>query len=177
MAISIGAIIGLAQYVPDLIGLFNPKRGKQAKDAIDAVGKVAESVTGKSGDDAIAAISQNPDLALEFKMAVMADSHIQDQMELEDKKSAREAYKVHHQQADKIADRIMTINVPVLLVLAILQVCVIYFAQRFDLSVEIVAIVSNILGIIIKSLLDERLAVTGFFFGSSLGSKTKDLNR
>ena len=171
---ALGTALALAKFVPDVIGLFSKKRGKDAEAAINAVESVAELITGKSGDDAVAAISADPELLYKFQIAVMEDSHVKEQMALEDKKDARSAYKVHHEQADKIAERIMAWNLPCLLFLALAQVIVIYLAKQFDLSVEIVAIVSNVLGLLIKSLLDERLSVVGFFFGSSLGSKTKD---
>jgi len=40
--------------------------------------------------------------------------------------------------------------------------------------VELVAIVSNFIGITIGQLFNERQAVVNFFFGSSKGSKDKD---
>ena len=170
---ALGIALSLAKHVPDLIGMFDSKRGKQAKEMMETVSKVAETVTGKTGDDAVDAINADPNLALEFKMAVMADKHVEEQLALEDKKSAREAYKVQHEQADRIAERIMKVNMPALLFLAGVQIAVVWAASHYDLDAAIVAIVSNILGLVIKSLLDERLSVVNFFFGSSLGSKMK----
>ena len=64
-----------------------------------------------------------------------------------------------------------------MLAIAALQVLVVVLAKRYTLPVEIVAIVSNIFGLLINSLISERQSVVGFFFGSSLGSKLKDKGR
>lgn len=170
----IGTALALARYIPDVIGLFSSKRGKQAQDAMSAVESVAEAITGKTGVEAVSAIEADPELAYKFKVAVMADSHVSEQMQLEDRKDARESYKVHHEQADKIAAQIMNWNLPSLLALAALQIGVVIIAKKYDLDVTIVAIVSNILGLVINSLISERQSVVGFFFGSSLGSKMKN---
>lgn len=173
MAGAVGVALSLAKYVPELIGMFDSKRGEQAQGVMQAVSSVAEAVTGKTGDAAVDAINADPNLALEFKTAVMADKHVTEQLALEDKKSAREAYKVQHEQADKIAERIMKWNLPALMMMAVIQAGVIWVAKMYDLDVAVVAIVSNLLGLVVKSLLDERLSVVNFFFGSSLGSKMK----
>ena len=167
----IGTALALAKFVPDIIGLFSAKRGKQAQEAMTAVESVAESITGKTGEEAVKAIEANPELAYKFKVAVMADSHVSAQLDLEDKKSARDSYKVNHEQADKIASGIMKWNLPSLVGLAAIQVLVVFIAEKYKLSVAVVAIVSNVLGLVISSLIAERQAVVGFFFGSSLGSK------
>lgn len=174
MAIAIGTALALAKFVPEVIGLFDAKRGKQAQEAVEAVENVAAAVTGKTGDEALKAIEADPNLAYQFKTAVMADKHVSAQLDAEDRKSAREAYKIHHEQADKIANSIMVWNLPALLVMAAAQVLVVYLAKKYNLPVEIVAIVSNLLGLVIKALLDERHSVVAFFFGSSLGSKMKN---
>lgn len=164
-------VLALAQFVPDLIGLFNPKRGKKAKSAIEAVGKVAEAITGKKGDEAVNAISSDPKLAFDFKLAVMADSHVEEQLEVEDRKSARDAYKVHHEQADKVAQSVMSWNLWIILLLVLINVGAVWFLKDEG---EIIAIVSGSIGIVIGQLLNERQSITSFFFGSSLGSKMKN---
>ncbi len=171
---AIGTALTLAKFVPDIIGLFDSKRGKQAQTAMEAVESVASAVTGKTGDDAVKALEANPELAYKFKVAVMADSHVSEQLASEDRKDARASYKVHHEQADKIAGSIMRWNLPSMMLMAAIQVAVIILAKKYDLDVTIVAIVSNILGLVINSLISERQSVVGFFFGSSLGSKMKN---
>ena len=73
-------VMGLVKFVPDIIGLFSKKRGKDAKIAIETVGQSAEAVTGQTGSDAEKAIAEDPSLAYKFQLAVMADSHIQEQL-------------------------------------------------------------------------------------------------
>lgn len=170
----ISSALALAKFVPDIIGLFSSKRGKDAKSAMAAVTKVAETLTGKTGDEAVKAIEADPQLAYEFKVAVMADSHVSEQIEMEDRKSARESYKVHHEQADKIAQMIMSINLPTILLLVVLNVVSVYVAEYYKLPTGVLAIISNLIGVVIGQLLAERQQVVGFFFGSSVGSKTKD---
>tara|TARA_R110000851_G_C12738608_1_gene530588 strand:- start:227 stop:391 length:165 start_codon:yes stop_codon:yes gene_type:complete len=46
-------VLGLIKYVPDLIGLFDSKKGEQAKKISETVGKIAETVTGKAGHEAV----------------------------------------------------------------------------------------------------------------------------
>jgi hypothetical protein len=58
-----------------------------------------------------------------------------------------------------------------ILALVLVNGIAIYFLSE---EAAVLATVSNLLGIVIKSLLDERKEVTGFYFGSSVGSKMKD---
>lgn len=168
---ALGIALALAKFVPDVISLFSHKRGKQAQDAISAIENVANTLTGKTGDDAVAAIEADPQLAYEFKIAVMADSHISEQLKADDRKDARAAYKVNHEQADKVAQSIMKLNLPSVLALALINIAAVYFLKEYG---PILAIASNLIGIVIGRLLSERESVVGFYFGSSLGSKMKD---
>ena len=172
--IAIASALALAKFVPDIIGLFSSKRGKQAQTAMEAVESVASAVTGKTGDDAVKALEANPELAYKFKVAVMADSHVSEQLEAEDRKGARDAYKVHHEQADKVAQSIMKVNLPTIFTLVIVNVIAVYAASYFEMPQGVLAIISNIIGVVIGHLLSERQSVVGFFFGSSLGSKMKN---
>ena len=169
----IGAALKLLQFVPDVLGLFDHKRGSKASEAMDAVSKVAEVITGKKGDDAVAALSADPELAFKFKMAVMADKHVSEQLQAEDLKSAREAYKTHHEQADEVAKSIMGRNLPTVFFLVLCNILAVMYARYIDLPGELVAVISNLIGVVIGQLLSERQSVVGFFFGSSLGSKMK----
>lgn len=168
-----GTALALAKFIPDVIGLFDSKKGAKAKEAAEAVENVAAAITGKTGDDAVRAIEADPELAYKFKTAVMADSHISEQLQAEDLKSAREAYKIHHEQADNVAKSIMSRNLPTIFVLVLINVVSVGGAKYFDLPGEVLAIISNMIGIVIGQLLNERQSVVGFFFGSSLGSKMK----
>ena len=164
-------ILGLVKFVPDLIGMFDSKKGEQAKKISETVGKVAEAVTGKSGQDAVNAIEQDPALAYRFKLAVMADSHVVEQMNLDNTKSARDMYKVHPDQAAKIANNIMKYNLIIVFLLVIINVGAVTFLKD---DAAVLAIVSNFIGIVLHALLNERQSVVNFFYGSSMGSKNKN---
>jgi hypothetical protein len=164
------SILGLIKFVPDLIGMFDSKKGEQAKKISETVGRVAEAVTGKTGQDAVSAIEQDPSLAYKFKLAVMADSHVVEQMNLDNTKSARDMYKVSPEQAAKVADNIMKYNLVIVFLLVVINVGSVVGLRN---HAAVLAIVSNFIGIVMMALLSERQAVVNFFFGSSMGSKNK----
>jgi hypothetical protein len=87
---------------------------------------------------------------------------------LNDKQNARSIYEKSKDISDRIATRIMNWNLPFLLVLVAINIACV---KHFD-SV-LLAIISNILGQVIQMLINERLTVINFFFGSSLGSREK----
>jgi hypothetical protein len=167
--------LGLIKFAPQLIGLLNPKRGKQATEMADKISGIAEALTGQKGDAAVQAISQDPELAYKFQTAVMADSHVAEQLEAEDRKDARGAYKIHNEQADKVAQSIMVWNLPVVFSLAAMNVAAVFIAETMDVTGAVIAVISNLIGLVSGKLLSERQSVVGFFFGSSMGSKLKSL--
>jgi hypothetical protein len=92
----------------------------------------------------------------------------EDKLDVENTKSAREIYNQSKSTADKLAVRIMNWNLPFLLIIVGANIaCVKYFDS------VLLAIISNIIGQVIQMLINERLTVINFFFGSSIGSKDK----
>lgn len=160
--------LGLAKVAPMVAGWLG---GDKAEAAATEVVGIAEKITGKKGNDALDAINADPAMALEFQKALLDDKYRLDELYLQDKASARDMYKVHHEQTDRISERIMTYNLWAILALVIVNGLAIYYLNNQS---AVLATVSNLLGIVIKSLLDERKEVTGFHYGSSLGSKMKD---
>lgn len=159
--------LGLAKFVPDIVGWI---AGDKAEKVASKVVGIAEDLTGQRGDEAMKAINQDPHLALEFHKAVMADKHRFDEMVLADRQSAREAYKVHNEASDKIAFIIMRFNLPLVFLLVVADVLAcIYLGE----NAAVLTTVSTTVGFVINALLKERQDVTGFHFGSSLGSKMK----
>lgn len=168
---ALGTILGLAKFLPEVIGLFGSK-GKKAKKALDTVGEIALSMSGKNSiDDAAKAFDADPDLAYKFRMAVMDNETVMERLDEESRERASEQYKVHHAAADEIAKKIMTQNLIIVFVLVIVNTLAVYYLK--DLG-ALLAVVSNLIGVVIGQLLNERHQVTSFHFGSSLGSKTKD---
>ena len=77
-------------------------------------------------------------------------------------------------QADKIADRITKFNVLYIMLLVAVNCLLVYFLED---NGAVLAAASNIIGLVIRDLLAQIQAVTGFYFGSSMGSKSKDVKK
>jgi len=89
---------------------------------------------------------------------------------LENTKGARGIYTDSKDITDSLAKRIMNINLPTIVLLVIINIaCVKY------LDSTLLAVISNIIGMTMQKLFEERSTVTNFFFGSSKGSKNKDI--
>jgi hypothetical protein len=163
------SVAGLAYLAPKIAGWLG---GEKAEDAVQAVANVTRQVAGVNDvPEAVRAIQANPDMALKFQQLI-ADRETQfDRLYLQDRQDARKMYQEQHDTADVIADRVMKHNVAyVVLVLA--GQCLAMWLLREE--TEILSAVSMTSGWIVKGLLDERREVTGFYFGSSLGSRIKD---
>lgn len=91
-------------------------------------------------------------------------------LEMEDKKDARLTYREKNEMADQIAKQVMRWNLIIAMALVIANIGVsIYIAQP-----AIIALASNVIGILLAQVIRERGTLMDFFFGSSLGSKTKE---
>jgi len=87
-------------------------------------------------------------------------------------KDSRDMYKnTGHDQADKIAQHVITWNAPLVGILLTLY----GFSLIYVKDANTAQAVGTLLGGSIAALWQERQAVMGFFFGSSLGSKLKDI--
>lgn len=160
--------LSLLTKVPKLIKSITGGNKSLAQKAID----IAKAVTGQDDEErAVTALQGDPDLALQYELALLNDPHIPDQMHLENTKDARAMYKqTNHARADEIADHVMTWNLPIIVVLVIMNILVVTFIEGGAL----IAIASNFIGMAMKQLMSERQTVMNFFFGSSMGSKEKD---
>lgn len=142
--------------------------GKVASKVID----LAKQVTGKNtSDEALDAINSSPRLASELKLQIVKNEHEIKMAAYEDRKDARQTYRIHPQQADKIAERVMRYNLPFIVGLVIINCLVLHF---FRDDAALLAAVSNVLGMAIKSLFDERKEVTGFYFGGSMDASERE---
>ncbi len=84
---------------------------------------------------------------------------------------SHETYQTNHNMADGIATQIINRNLPIIAILVIANVGLVYFMKD---NPSLIAIASNIIGVAIGNLFNERQAIVNFFFGSSIGSKEKD---
>jgi hypothetical protein len=165
------AILALLQFAPKIIGLFGDDDSKAAKIG-DTIAGIAQSVTGsKSVDESAAKLISNPQLAHDFESAVMKSKTVIERLDEQSRHRASEQYKTSHKMADKIAWRIMVWNLPIIAVMAVVNLLAAYFMSNLG---ALLAVVSNLIGVVIGALITERQQVTSFHFGSSLGSKAKD---
>lgn len=169
MAPLVGAALGLVQYVPELLSLFG--REDDAKTATKVL-DVAKTITGKDDEAAAqAALAHDPKLQLEFKKALLEDKWVQERIDLDNVKSARAMYTQSSSAADRISKHVITYNLPLAILLFILNGCALYF---FKAHAELMMVVGNMTGFLLNALLKERQDIINFHFGSSLGSKIKD---
>jgi hypothetical protein len=142
--------------------------GKVASKVIE----FAKQATGKdTPEEALEAVNGSPGHAHNFRNMVLENEHALKMAAYEDRKDARQTYRIHPQQADKIAERVMRYNLPFIVGLVIINCVVLHF---FRDDAALLAAVSNVLGMAIKSLFDERKEVTGFYFGGSMDASERE---
>jgi len=162
----------LASLVPQAIDLFTGS-GSKASKAVDMALNVAETLTGKKGDEAVSMVDASPELRMEFKKALMADKHVAEKMRYADISDARDMYKHHNQMQDGIAKSIMRFNLWFIAALVAINVGIMIFVPpEYAAAAQGVG---TLIGFVINALLKERQDVVGFCFGSSTGSKLKDV--
>lgn len=104
MAPAILAALSLAKHVPDILNLFGKPN---AAEAAEKVVGIAQAITGTgSADDAVRAIAQSPELALQLQKEVMAHKE-----RLEEIAARREAADA---EADNRADELLTQRIALL---------------------------------------------------------------
>lgn len=86
--------------------------------------------------------------------------------------TAHKTYRENHSMADKIAKAIINWNLPIIFLLVFMNL---YILDTFKDNASLLAVASNIIGIAIGKLFSERQSVINFFYGSSIGSKDKDV--
>ncbi len=74
-----------------------------------------------------------------------------------------------HDITDSLAKKVMVWNLPAIILLVMINIACIKF-----LNSSMLAIISNLIGMVMQKLFEERSVVTNFFFGSSKSSKDKD---
>lgn len=116
---------------------------------------------------ALDAVKKDPAAANELKKQIMANEQALSMAAYEDRKDARAAYRVHPEQADKLAERIMRWNLPYIAFLLVMNCIAVYCFKDHG---ALLATISSVLGMAIKSLFDERKEVSGFYFGGSMHS-------
>lgn len=175
------ALIGM---IPSIINLFTGETSR-TDSVIDLAKKAGEALgmENASPEDVLKHIEQNPDAVvklkeLEFNAKALENEHLRKQIEEanrheEQKRGmAHETYRMKNDKQDRIAEQIIRYNLPVIFLLVCINIALVYFLRDKEYS-TLIAIASNIIGVVIGNLMNERQAIINFFFGSSIGSKEK----
>jgi len=166
--LGIAKTLGLTDWISNKLSGSDSSAAKVASKVLD----YATQVTGETEPKNIEkTLNANPTLAAQLKQTLLNNEHELGMAPYKDRQDARAMHNKHPEQADKIADGIMKFNLPYIFILLIANVLAMFYLKDYS---AILAIISNLLGMTIKSLFDERNCVTGFYFGSSMGSKNKD---
>lgn len=104
--------MGLAQFAPAIIRWVTGS--EKSADAAKTVVGIAEAVTGKPGAEALETLQFKPELALEFRKAVMARETELDLAYLKDVQDARAAHRDHWMPA------LLTMTLALMIVLLVL---------------------------------------------------------
>lgn len=137
------------------------------KAIADATGVDVKNI----GEAQVAIESATPDQLLALKRADHSFAIEMRKLDYSNLDSARSMHKENHEQADSIAERVMKWNLAYVVLTLIIQCVSIYLLKDFGTQLTII---STACGWVLKGLLDERRDVTGFYFGSALGSRLKD---
>jgi len=150
--------------------------GSWIKDKMN--GAVSAPVADKIIAVAQAAIGSpitEPDKLTEAQQLAISDKLTDNAQEIlrlqfADLASARSMYiSTQHEMADGIAKTIMRYNLPAITLLLVANCLIVYYIKDAAIALA----VGNLIGGTISYLWQERTALVGFYFGSSIGSKTK----
>lgn len=162
-------------YVKDLImdnGEDLVKEGIKKVTGIDLATKKPQELTA----DEIQVIkdAEFRVLELDFKeLQLELESKKEDNRHTEAKyNKAHETYQSKSDMANDIATQIINRNLPIIALLVVINVALVYLMKD---NSALIAIASNIIGVAIGNLFNERQAIVNFFFGSSIGSKDKSI--
>lgn len=162
-----GAILsftGLGDWVSAKLG------GVIGNNAASKVIDIAKVVTGIADPAKIEEqLRADHQMAADLRNKLMDNEQEIIRLQYADIANARDSYKVHNEQADKIAARVMDVNLPAIVALLITNCLIVYFVTNPAVSLAI----GNIIGASVQALWQERQSIIGFFFGSSVGSKEK----
>lgn len=149
------------------VGSFLSKVAPTVLDVVgDSIpgGKIIKSLIDNSGVEL--SVTQETELNNALKEYELQEY----QMLLDDRANARAMYISKSAKADDIANSIMKWNLPMILGLVILNVVATIYLDK-----ALLAIVANVIGFVLNALITERSTLIQFFFGSSEGSKQKDV--
>lgn len=158
--------LGLGQLVPAITKWITGS-DKAAEVAEQVVG-IAETVTGKSGSDALTSIKADPALLLQFKERVLERETELTRLAYGDTANARHMQEVALTQDDIFSKRFVYYLAAGWSFFACAYIIIITIVTIPETSVRFVdTILGFLLGTVVATIIQ-------FFLGSSIGSKSKD---
>ncbi len=163
----IAEAIALAQFAPSILRFFGV--GEKPVAVAEQVVNIAQTITGaKSPQEALDALRQDPQLAQQFNLAVLAANTELEKAALADRADAR-ARDVEIRKLTGGDNRRQDVMIAMAAIGLIACLVVLVFFRK-EIPGEAVGIISTIAGIFGACLKD----AFAFEFGSSRGSKEKD---
>jgi hypothetical protein len=139
--------------------------GNKAEKVAETVVGIAETVTGKKGEEAVQAVKADPQAQLAFLQSQMAQEERLEALVVEDRKSARE------RDREYVRAGRWNFRADLMVLGSVLALC--YIVNKIAgeaVKPEVLAIFNMAVGALLKMLGD----AFAFEFGSSRGSKEKD---
>lgn len=157
-----------AQLVPYLAPkIAKALGGERAEKIAETVVGIAESVTGKQGQDAVNAIKADPNTALAYAQSVMANDTKFDEIMLEDRKDARARDRDFIKAGRKNYRADVMVVCDFLGLIACLVVLAIFYKELPGEATALISTVASIFGLCLRD-------AHQFEFGSSRSSRDKD---
>jgi hypothetical protein len=163
-AIAIARAAGLNDWLQEKFA------GRPSLNVATRILELAEAATATSDPQrALEHIKNRPEERRKLQVMAQQWQHQLVKMHYDDLRDARGMYAEQSDNADRIARQIMSWNLPAIVALVGANCAAVYLIENPTIAVAL----GNIIGASITYLWNERSQVVGFFFGSSLGSKSK----
>lgn len=160
----ISIAFGLAQFAPQIIKWITGS--DKAAEAAGQVVAIAETVTGRTGPDALDALKADPALVLQFRQAVMANETELDKAYLADLADARK------RDTKFIETGTRNVRADLMFLLAVVVTCGLVWVVWKDPGIN--EYVKGIFTLVLGRFLGYLDNIYNFEFGSTRSSKTKD---
>ena len=158
-ALTISNKLGLTDWLGGLIA------GDKGEQVASKVVDLALEVTGAdTAENAVQVMSERPDLSEELKTLLISNEHELVKLAFADKAQARDMYMARNQMADRIAERVMTWNLPMIGLMIIANVAVAIWVKESGVA----QLLGNLIGMAAAQFYKERQTVIEFFFGAGL---------
>lgn len=179
MAPAILAALKLLPLIPSALNIFNSKdESSKLEIASQTISLARQAVSSldliPKDDPALLAqqIQANPVAKASFKNLVEEREHEWRKLVLQDVQHARQfSGRNHVKLIEDMAAKVMRENVWFVLMLILGQIaCMVYFSENGVL----LALVSNVIGVVVGQLLGERMQILSYLFGATIVKDKKD---